>query len=234
MSRVFVTGDIHQGIDIHKLSNNSFKIGKELNRNDVLIIAGDVGLVWNYGKAAKGEEKYCREWLSNKPYMILGVTGNHECFPLIEEFPIVDFYDGKARKISDNIYYEIRGEVYNIGGKTILTCDGADSHDKEFRREGVSWWPQERVQLNDIIRAIKNIKKYNYKIDYFITHSPGGEMTQFLGFEPTISDRRVDIINNFLPKIKHYCGHMHVDKSFKNHRCLFDDIVEIGGESIFE
>lgn len=231
MSRVFITGDIHQGIDIHKLSNSSFKISKELNRNDVLIIAGDVGLVWSYGKAAKGKEKYWREWFSNKPYTVFCVTGNHEAFPLIEEFPIVNFCGGKARKISNNIYYEIRGEVYKFSNKNFLSIGGADSIDKEWRIEGKSWWPQEQIQLEDIDRAIKNIKKYNYRIDYILSHTPGSEFTKYLGFSPSVSDNRLDlIIEDIFPDVKHYCGHMHVDKSYFNHRCLYDDIIEIEGE----
>jgi hypothetical protein len=37
----------------------------------------------------------------------------------------------------------MRGEVYNIEGNSIFVMGGGYSLDKDFRTEGVSWWPQE-------------------------------------------------------------------------------------------
>ena len=99
MSKLFITGDIHQSIDIHKLNSFNFKIGNELTKDDILVIAGDAGLVWSYGAEAKGEEKYWRDWINDKPWTTFCVLGNHEAYSLIEKFPIVEFCGAPARKL---------------------------------------------------------------------------------------------------------------------------------------
>ena len=45
---IYVTGDTHQSIDIHKLTTSNFPEQKELTKNDYVIICGDFGLLWNY------------------------------------------------------------------------------------------------------------------------------------------------------------------------------------------
>lgn len=226
--RLFVTGDIHQSVDIHKLSSSNFKIKNDLTKNDILVITGDIGLVWNYGQTPFGEEKYWRNWLNNKPWTTFCTLGNHEAYNLIETFPIVEFYGGRARKITDSIYYEIRGEIYNLNGKICLSLGGAESIDKEFRKEGISWWPQEQITEDDIRRARKNLKRYNYKVDYIFTHTGGINVSSFLGFTPTISDVRLDEILREIEYSRHYCGHYHVDMNVdEKTRILYDDILEI-------
>ena len=226
--RLFVTGDIHQSVDIHKLSSSNFKIKNDLTKNDILVITGDIGLVWNYGQAPFGEEKYWRNWLNNKPWTTFCTLGNHEAYNLIETFPIVEFCGGRARKITDSIYYEIRGEIYNLNGKICLSLGGAESIDKEFRKEGISWWPQEQITEDDIRRARKNLKRYSYKVDYIFTHTGGINVSSFLGFTPTISDVRLDEILHEIEYSHHYCGHYHVDMNVDGKtRILYNDILEI-------
>jgi len=47
---IFVTGDLHAEIDVSKLNNRNFKEGKNLTKNDFLIITGDFGFVWDDSK----------------------------------------------------------------------------------------------------------------------------------------------------------------------------------------
>lgn len=226
--RLFVTGDIHQSVDIHKLSSSNFKIKNDLTKDDILVITGDIGLVWNYGQTPFGEEKYWRNWLNNKPWTTFCTLGNHENHNLIETFPIVEFCGGRARKITDSIYYEIRGEIYNLNGKICLSLGGAESMDKEFRTEGVSWWSQEQITEDDIRRARKNLKRYNYKVDYIFTHTGGINVNSYLGFIPTVSDVRLDEILREIEYSRHYCGHYHVDMNVdEKTRILYNDILEI-------
>lgn len=43
---IFITGDTHGHIDIHKLNTKNFPIQSELTKSDYLIICGDCGIVW--------------------------------------------------------------------------------------------------------------------------------------------------------------------------------------------
>ena len=71
---IYITGDTHGPIDIHKLNKRYFD-DSALPKKDYLIICGDFGLVWDNSP----EEKYWLDWLNDKNYTTLFVDGNHEC-----------------------------------------------------------------------------------------------------------------------------------------------------------
>ena len=45
------------------------------------------------------------------------------------------------------------------------------SIDKEYRKEGLSWWPQEQPTKVEEDYGIDNLIKHNMKVDYVITHT---------------------------------------------------------------
>lgn len=227
MARLFVTGDTHQYVDIEKLSASAFKTGKILTKEDIVVIMGDAGFVWNYGPDAMGAEKWWREWITKKPWTTFCVLGNHEAYPLIEQFPIVDFYGAPAYKITDSLYYAVTGSVYNLCGQNCFVINGADSHDKEYRTPNVSWWAQEQITEEDIDIAKANLGKYNGTVDFVFSHTGGQEVCNFLGFKPTISDNRLTRILDGVIYKKHFCGHYHKDMVTPTARILYNDIMLI-------
>lgn len=50
----------------------------------------------------------------------------------------------------------MRGQVYDIGGKTFFTFGGGLSADRADRKEGRSWWPQEAPSGEEMEAARKN------------------------------------------------------------------------------
>ena len=222
MGRVFITGDTHQSLDINKLNSKNFPLNSILTKDDILIICGDWGCIWD----GSGEDKYWQNWYEKKNFTTFVVLGNHENYDLIQNYPIVQFCGGRARKVSDSVYLEIRGEVYNFNGKTFLSFGGADSTDKHLRKEGESWWSGERITGEDLENARRNVKKYDY-IDYVITHTGGSEVNRFIGFEPSESDKILDQILSEIKYGTHYCGHYHVDLYYLNHRIIYDDVCEL-------
>ena len=222
MGRVFITGDTHQSLDINKLNSKNFPLNSILTKDDILIICGDWGCIWD----GSGEDKYWQNWYEKKNFTTFVVLGNHENYDLIQNYPIVQFCGGRARKVSDSVYLEIRGEVYNFNGKTFLSFGGADSTDKHLRKEGESWWSGERITEEDLENARRNVKKYDY-IDYVITHTGGSEINRFIGIEPSESDKILDQILSEIKYGTHYCGHYHVDLYYLNHRIIYDDVCEL-------
>ena len=222
MGRVFITGDTHQSLDINKLNSKNFPLNSILTKDDILIVCGDWGCIWD----GSGEDKYWQNWYEKKNFTTFVVLGNHENYDLIQNYPIVQFCGGRARKVSDSVYLEIRGEVYNFNGKTFLSFGGADSTDKHLRKEGESWWSGERITEEDLENARRNVKKYDY-IDYVITHTGGSEVNRFIGFEPSESDKILDQILSEIKYGTHYCGHYHVDLYYLNHRIIYDDVCEL-------
>ncbi len=123
---IYVTGDIHG--NPRCFNTESFPEQKEMTRDDFVIILGDFGLIWSNEQTS--QEKYWLDWLSNKPFTILFIDGNHENFFLLNNiFEKIDFHGGKAHKIRSNIYHLMRGYVFELCGKKIFAFGGASSHD---------------------------------------------------------------------------------------------------------
>ena len=234
MGRIFITGDTHCPHDIHKLNSKNFPVGKTLTKDDIVIICGDAGFVWDNSK----HDTWWIKWIDKKPWTTVYVDGNHENHPLLNTYPEVNFHGAKAHKISDSLYHIKRGEIMTLNGETYFCFGGAFSHDVEYRTEGKSWWQDELPTQEDVDNAIQNLSKFNNHVDYIITHDVATETNLQLGFRPTGDMSRYDKkyihINQFLQNIMDtvefkvwFAGHYHVNQKVGDVQILYDDIVEI-------
>ena len=73
MSRIFVTGDMHGSDSIKKFNQENFPIGESLTKEDIVIVLGDFGLVWDDSK----EENHWLDWLDSKEWTTMFIDGNH-------------------------------------------------------------------------------------------------------------------------------------------------------------
>ena len=167
---ILITGDIHGSHDIHKLSNKGnpdFKdIFNSMTKDDYVIICGDFGLVWNNDK----EDMWWRSWLNDRPFTTLFVDGNHEIFDLLNAYPVENWHGGKIHRIAPSIIHLMRGQLFDIEGKSFFTMGGAESHDREFRTIGISIWEQELPNNKEYAQALSTLENCEYKADYVITH----------------------------------------------------------------
>ena len=69
---IYATGDTHTEW-MPRLSNKGFPEGKDLTKDDYVVILGDFG-IWD---GSKGEQKRL-DWLEERPFTTLFVDGNHE------------------------------------------------------------------------------------------------------------------------------------------------------------
>lgn len=169
MSKLFCVGDTHGAIDFQKLIDFKDKFGSELTKNDYLMIAGDFGIIWE--KEPDAEEIALLDWLDMAPWTTLFIDGNHENHPRLNSFPETVICGGRAHQISKTVYHIMRGEVIEIEDLTLLCMGGADSHDKQWRTPGESWWKEERITEADIQNARDNLERYNFCVDFVISHS---------------------------------------------------------------
>jgi hypothetical protein len=107
----------------------------------------------------------------NKRYTVLFVDGNHENFDALAQYPITEWNGGKVQIIRENVIHLMRGQVYNIDGKSFFTFGGGVSIDKASRIPYISWWEQEEPSFSEINEALDNLERCNYKVDYVITHA---------------------------------------------------------------
>ena len=149
---IYVTGDVH-GYPIRLVDENLNLSGYILTEKDKLIICEDFGLPW-YGDE---EEAKCIAWLGQKPFEILFVDGNHENHYLLSQLPEVELFGGTVGKVCDSVYHLKRGEIYTIDGKKFFCFGGAKSTDKEWRVEGLSWWPEEMPSKAEMDFGLENL-----------------------------------------------------------------------------
>ena len=221
---IYVTGDLHG--DQSRLVYSKWE--KELTKEDYLIVCGDFGFIFENDYS---ENRFLDD-LKKRPYTILFVDGNHENFNAIFQYPVEIWNGGKAHKIRNNIFHLMRGQIFEIEGKTFFTMGGAGSIDKYMRQADVSWWCQELPTNEEYEEAIANLKRANMKVDYVITHTMPKEMILRYGKLPAPHDIE---LTGFLEWVmyevdfKHwYCGHWHDDKDLAdNFTILFFDVLPL-------
>lgn len=225
MSRIFITGDTHQNIDISKLNMNNFPEQKYLTKDDYVIICGDFGMVWNNSS----EEIWWRNWLQTRNFTTLFIDGNHENFDLLNSFKVSEWKGGKVRFINDSIIHLMRGQIFTINDLKFFTMGGATSIDKSFRVEGKTWWKEEEPTNEELNEAMDNLEKHNFNVDYVLTHTTSRRLMEELGYL-----KENNALNGFFNmlelnlKYNHwYFGHFHDDISIGNHTLLYNKIIEL-------
>jgi hypothetical protein len=215
--KVFVTGDTHSDV-LGRLNTVSFPEGLIAGSDTVVIILGDFGVLWE--NTVTEEEKKEIEFISNLPYTVCFLDGNHDNFYRINNLVEVDFCGGKAGKVSDNLYHLKRGEVYTFGDRKFLTIGGALSIDQWHRTEGISYWKEELLTREDTDNCIRNLMKpeVDYQVDFVLSHTlplrSQKELCSQLGFE-MIKDPTADFLDEMYNRVafKHwYCGHWHMNR----------------------
>lgn len=222
---LYVCGDTHGDYDIYKLTSKRFD-SKILTKNDYVLICGDCAAVWGMDS----QDNYIQKWYNSKNWTTLYIDGNHENHEALDELPVVEWNDGKVHMVSDSIIHLMRGQVYTIDGHKIFTMGGAESHDKEYRIEGVSWWDREMPSEEEYAEALSNLKKNDNEVEYIFTHCASD------GVQDKISEHfSHDKLTNFFRcidedvKFRHwYCGHYHIDQDIdEKHSVLYDRVIKL-------
>ena len=248
---VWITGDTH-GDWINRLNVDSFPEQKEMTKDDYVIICGDFG-IWDNSK----REKYNLNWLDDKPFTTLFVSGNHDNYDILDGLEVSEWHGGLVNHIRPSIIHLMRGQVFTIEDRTFFTFGGASSHDisdgilepddpdfKEkirqldknpyslYRINHISWWQRELPSEYEMKTGLDNLKKQNNKVDYIITHSPSTSELYLMGGKGLYQS---DILTNYLEEVKanteykrHFFGHMHVNKAINDKDiCLYEQIIRI-------
>lgn len=230
MSRVFITGDIHGHIDIGRFNSDNFPAGKELTKDDYVIVCGDFGLVFYQTETDK--EKYWLDWLEDKPWTTLFVDGNHENFARLNAYPVEEWHGGKVHKIRPSIIHLMRGQIFDINGYKWFTYGGAESADRQWRTPYETWWPEETPSLEEYNEGVRNLRAVDFKVDYIITHAmPQSYLENFFYRAYTKPNHTPYQLQDFKSMCEYrdwYCGHYHMDVSLdKTFHILYHKIIEV-------
>ncbi|MDE6373345.1 MAG: metallophosphoesterase [Clostridia bacterium] len=225
---IYVTGDTHRSdlFSLHVFCDKH----PELTKSDYVIIAGDFGGVW----AAETLERDLKAF-SDLPVTVLFVDGNHENFDLIESYPVEIWNGGKVHKIKPDIIHLMRGQVFEIEGKTIFTFGGATSIDRYWRSEGKEWWAREQPTFDELDEGMANLKRYGNKVDYIITHSCGERALAYPQLRIAAGVKTMypesHLLSNFEDAVRFrhwYFGHFHIDAKLSDkYTALLHSVEEL-------
>lgn len=228
MNRIFITGDTHGSLELKRLSNKNFSIAKTLTKEDIVIICGDAGFMWDNSK----ETKYWDDWAEDRPYTIISILGNHENYDTLRAIPTTEWHGAKVRQVRPHVMYIENGEIFTLNNQTFFCMGGAASTDKAYRKEGKSWWAAEIPTYSEFNTAVDNLRAHNMKVDYILSHTTSNHTIQKLDtWFP-----RFDSVTNFLDKFIeeevdykiNFFGHFHQDRTIdEKHVLLYNDMIEL-------
>lgn len=214
---IFLTGDVHGDKD-------RFSIVKKarITKKDVLIICGDFGFVWDGGYA----EHKILKWIGKRKYQILFVDGCNENHALLNDYPEVDIYGGRALKISGNLYMLKRGEIYEIQGEKVFAFGGGDNDLSQGEiLHGLNLpTPQEMQNASD------NLSRHGDSVDLVVTHDVPIRLKSVLN----LNDNEVSNLHTFLEDVcttvdfkMWFFGKYHSNKIIPPcYQMLFDDVIK--------
>ena len=246
---IFLTGDTHG--DFTRFKKDSFYEQTNLTKEDCVIICGDFGGIWD----GNPKEQYWLDWLEDKSFTTLFVSGNHENFAMLETYPVSDWCGGKVQRIRPSILHLMRGQLYEIGGKRFFTMGGTSSHDisdgilepddpqfkQKFKRLNASgalfrvnrrsWWKEELPSESEYATARATLENANWAVDYIITHcAPNSIQDELSG-----GMYQRDALTDFLDELRQRCqfkywffGHYHQNAVIqKQFVLLYEQIIKL-------
>lgn len=217
---IFVTGDLHG-----ETLRFSRAYMPRLTKKDALIVCGDFGFLWD----GSDREKRLLKKLGKKKFPILFLDGVHENFPLLNAYPVSDYCGGKAQILSGNVVHLMRGQVYELQGRTLFTFGGG------FEAGGTAPGSELSLpNLTEYLQGKSNLEQADYKVDYVFTHEPPASIKRFLASsEDEITDVQVylDQIAQRVNVKQWFFGSCHMDKRItKTYTAVFQKVVPLEPE----
>ena len=170
----------------------------------LVIQVGDAQIIYQDNNI----EKELLDWLEKKNYTFVTVGGNHDNYKRIWQYPLVDFCGSKAFQIRKNIYYLLRGAVYEFEGKKCFCIGGAISHNIEQGYVDIEKGNVKEQFLGLMAKGRSILKK---------VCNLGGEANEKRSADrPDITDftEYLQMIYQKVKFNKWFCGHLH--RSYTN------------------
>jgi len=249
---IYITGDCHS--DFRRFNTKNFPEQKDMTKDDYVIICGDFGGVWNRDEESP-QEAFNMDWLEDKPFTTLFVDGNHENFDRLNSYPVEEWNGGKVHRIRKSVIHLMRGQVFELEGKTFFTFGGASSHDIDggildinnpdyhkkrkkldrewipYRINHISWWERELPNEEEMVEGVHNLETHGNNVDYIVTHCCASSSQAILSG----GKYKTDIATNYLEQIKRnvkykkwFFGHYHDNKMVNAEEILvYEQIIRI-------
>lgn len=205
------------------MSRFSHKKIKALKKDDVLMICGDFGFVWD----GSDKEKALLKKIGSAKYTTLFIGGSHDNYDLLTACPEEDFMGGRARNISGRLWMLSSGSVFSICGKSVFVFGGGQG-DPDF----CAPWENELADEALLENGRKNLAEHcssHGPVDCIFTHEPPAVLTRSLSADG--SAPLLGRLNYFFDDLKNeadfrlWCfGRLHMNKAVPpKYRAVFDE-----------
>ena len=223
---IYITGDTHG--DIERFNDKALK---KLTQNDIIIVCGDFGFIWQGGD----KERKMLKTLAKKKYTIAFIDGSHENFGRLRSFAVEQWNGGTIHRIANNVIHLMRGQYYTINGKTIFTMGGGESEESEMAGEDV-WTGGSLPDKSELVMGAANIDIHGGKVDVILSHEPSSKIKSILSDQDKLGTMaRINALNAFLEQLsqnvdykKWYFGSFHIDKRITSKiTAVYTDLIPL-------
>lgn len=249
---IFITGDCHRNFE--RLNPSIFPEQGEMTKEDYVIICGDFGGIWEQDETDK-QETMVLDWLECRPFTTLFVDGNHENFDRLNQYPVEWWNGGKVHKIRENVIHLMRGQVFELQGRTFFAFGGAKSHDIDggilepedvdyqekleklrqgslpYRINHRTWWKEELPSEEEMEEGRKNLEAHDYKVDFIVTHCAPSTTQYLLGGTTYKSDDLTEYFEELFKKTqfcKWFFGHYHENENMTDKELvIYEQIIRV-------
>ncbi len=230
---VYITGDKHCSFrPFFGLRDKGL-----VQENDILIITGDAGYVWDeeyMTKIRTLEQLFCGT--------LAFIDGNHENHSILNRLPVSHWQGGRVHRISDRVFHLMRGEIYEIGGERYFTFGGARTVSRYVEGvEGIDWWIGEEPSRDEVDYGHRQLAAHISDIDYVITHEAPLQARDRISrvkridpdyMLPSILQDWYEMLTAAGNLKRWYFGHMHVDQQITPYlRAIHNNILQAGTET---
>ncbi|MDR2090174.1 MAG: leucine-rich repeat protein [Clostridiales bacterium] len=178
--------------------------------NDVVIILGDAGIVWQTSMRDD-----IREFYTGLPCDILFLDGNHENFDLLNSLPVAVRYGGTVHEVLPNVFHLMRGNAYLINGHKYFVFGGGYSIKRETNSSPVQVWDEELPNAAEYAAGIDTLKTNDNRFDYILTHQAPRSVLDGIAhyYAPAETEflNYLERINEAVTYRGWYFGHLHKD-----------------------
>ena len=223
---IYITGDTHG--DIERFQDKSLK---KLTAEDIIIVCGDFGFIWQGGE----KERKTLKALAKKKYTIAFIDGAHENFGRLRSYALEQWNGGTIHRVAHNIIHLMRGQYYTIGSTTVFTMGGGESEESEMNGED-AWSGGSLPDTSELVMGAANIDLHGGKVDVIISHEPSSKIKSILSDQDKLGTMAsINALNAFLEQLsenadykKWYFGSFHIDKRITSKiTAVYSDIIPL-------
>jgi len=159
---IFYVGDIHSSL-------SAIKTIDVLARSagcEIVVQVGDFGMMFA-GPDRPSHKCAVKEYFDNRESGPVWYTcgGNHDNWP---HWNSIAPMEGGLTELAKDCYYVHRGQGIELDGVKHLFFGGAESTDRQWRTEGIDWWPEETPSSYEFADFFDTME--SYKPVVVVTH----------------------------------------------------------------